>query len=195
MALGKIFFIYFIFIYPVCAKTLPPEFITKQDISNLRFISHDGKFTYYQRRSGALVLSTNYSVKKILQGQNGTNYLIRSSPSRKKILITEEENFHTFFSLKNLKKIYATDFNGSNIIFMGKGIRPRLHLNDSRVSFYNPYKKTITIKKTHSANSGFHINIMAGLNPYFYPQVVMLDVNTVLLYGFEQARVAWNCKI
>ena len=180
MALNKIAFVYLILIYPVCAKTLLPEFITKQNISNLRFISHDGEITYYQRRSGALILGTNYSVKRILQGSTGSNYLISSSPSRKKILITKEENFHTFLSLKKLKKIYAADFNGGNLVLLGEGIRPRLHLNDSRASFYNPYEKIIFIKRTGFSGSGFHINVMANKNPYFYPQIVMADVNTIL---------------
>ena len=180
MALNNIIFIFLIFIQQGFAKTKIPEFITKQKISNLRFISHNGKFTYYQRRSGALLLGTNYSVKKILQSEVGSNYLVSSSPTRKKILIAEEKRFHTFFSLKKLKKLYVADFDGNNLIFLGEGINPQLQLDDSRVSFYHPYKKMITIKRTHSKNSGFHINIMAKRNPYFRPQVIMLDVNTIL---------------
>ena len=181
MASNKIILIiYFLFIYPVHSKTLLPELITKQDASNLRFVSHDGKFTYYQRRSGALLLSTNYNVKKILQSAVGSNYLVIASPTRKKILITEEKNFHTFLSLRKSKKIYSADFNGDNPIFLGDGTNPRLHLSDTQVSFYNPYKKTITITRTHSIGSKHHINIMASINPYFYPKVVMLNVNTIL---------------
>ena len=179
MPSNKLVLIYFLFACPAYTKTLLPEFITKQDASNLRFVSRDGKFTYYQRRSGALLMSTNYNVKKILQGKMNSHYLVASSPTRKKLLITEDENFHTFLSLRKLKKIYTANFDGDNLTLLGEGVNPRLHLDDSRVSFYNPYKKIITIARAHIAGSQHHINIMAGRNPYFYPQIAMLDVNTI----------------
>ena len=180
MVSSKLLFFYFLLIQSAYTKTLLPEFITKQDPSNLRFISQDGKFTYYQRRSGALLLGTNYTVKKILQGKIGTNYLVTASPNRKKVLITQDEHFHNFLSLRKSNKIYVTDFDGSNLVFLGEGSTPRLHLDDSRISFYNPYKKTITITRTHLPKNEYHINIMAGANPYFTPQVAMPNVNTVL---------------
>ena len=69
MALNKVLYIYFLLLFSV--RAMPeielPEISTKQAISNLRFISKDGKFTYYQRRSGSLLLSTNLKVKKLEQ--------------------------------------------------------------------------------------------------------------------------------
>ena len=181
MALNKFIIPFFLlFTFPSHTKTLLPEFITKQDSSNLRLITHDGKFTYYQRRSGALLLSTNYNVKNILEGSVGSNYLVISSPARKKILIAQDKNLHSFLSLNKLKKIYSADFNGSRLILLGEGVNPQLHLDDTRMSFYNPYKKTITILKTHASGGGHDISIKSGRNPFFLPQVVMLDVNTIL---------------
>ena len=180
MASNKIIFICFIFVLSAHAKTLLPEFITKQDPSNLRFISHDGRFTYYQRRSGTLLMGTNYNVKEILQGQMGSHYLVTSSSARKKILITQDEHFHTFLSLRKLKKIYTANFDGGNLVLLGEGVNPQLHLDDSQVSLYDPYKKTITIAKTHIAGNEYRINVTAGRNPYFYPHVTMPNVSTVL---------------
>ena len=37
-----------------------PVLKTKQSLNNIRFISSDGKLTYFQRRSGDLQLSKNY---------------------------------------------------------------------------------------------------------------------------------------
>ena len=142
MALSNSIILFFIFFLSAAhARTILPEFITKQDISNLRFVSHDGKFTYYQRRSGALLVSTNYSVKKILQGKINSNYLVSSTPTRKSLLIVQDESFHSFLSLRKLTKIYTADFDGQNIVLLGEGVNPRLHLSDSKVSYYDPYKK------------------------------------------------------
>ena len=44
----------------VQAKIVLPELLAKQAVSNIRYLSQDGKFTYYQKRSGSLLFSSNY---------------------------------------------------------------------------------------------------------------------------------------
>ena len=45
----------FLFAAAIDAKKLP-KLMTKQDLSNLRFISEDGRFSYYQMKSGKFLL-------------------------------------------------------------------------------------------------------------------------------------------
>ena len=189
MVLSRILFIYFAMISLSYAKSKLPELITKQAVNNLRFISRDGKFTYYQRRSGSLLLGTNYKVREILTGKIGTNYVIISSSARKKLLITKNENYHTLFSPRIRKNIYIIDFQGGDSIFLGKGIRPRLHLNDTWVSYYDAYSKKITLKKGDAPEIKKFIKIMSGTNPYFIPQIVMTDINTILFTDINKKGI------
>ena len=168
MVLNNVIIIFFMLaLTNAHAETILPEFITKQDISNLRFISRNGKFTYYQRRSGALLVSTNYSVKKVLQGKVNSHYLVSSTPARKALLIIQDESFHSFLSLNKLTKIYTADFDGQNIFLLGEGVNPRLHLDDSKISFYDPYKKIITVKGSRTSSNEFSVKIMAGPQSLF----------------------------
>ena len=184
MVLNRSSFFILLFLLGISPKVFSqsalPELITKQSINNLRFLSHDGQSTYYQRRSGTLLHSTNYTVKKVLTGSIGVNYIIYASPARKKLLIEQEEHYHTFFSPRVLKKIYSIDYHGHTPKFLGEGINSRLHLNDSWVSYYNPYKKVITLKNIKSPVIKQKIKIKGGRNPYFAPYVVMIDMNTAI---------------
>lgn len=157
-----------------------PELITKQDISHIRFISNDGKFTYFTKRSGSLILGTNYTVKEVLGGKLGTNYTIYSSAKRDRLLILKNDNYHTFFSTRYLGEIYVIKFGGNKAKRLEDGIAPQLHLNDNWMSSYNPYKNTILFQKTRTPQIQFRIKIGNKLNPYFIPEIVMINKNTVI---------------
>lgn len=156
-----------------------PKLSTKQSINNIRFISKDGKFTYYQRRTGDLLLSTNYKVKTIINGEIGTNYLVVASSARKKLLISKDPYFHTFYGMRKKLDIYATSFGGDKTRFIGKGIKPKLHLDDTWMSYYNPNKRIINFTNLKSSALTFSIKINNNKNPYFNPQVVMPNEDEV----------------
>ncbi|MDO9183898.1 MAG: hypothetical protein Q7U04_15895 [Bacteriovorax sp.] len=161
------------------AKIILPELLAKQAINNIRFLTNDGKFTYYQKRSGSLLFSTNYKVKEILKGEIGTSYTIFSSSSRKKLVILQNEHFNNFLSLRAKEKIFLTNFDESEPREIGMGISPRLLLGDSWLSFYDPYSKILSFEHTTNAALKFSIKLNNRLNPYFIPQVIMTDENTV----------------
>jgi hypothetical protein len=157
-----------------------PVLATKQATNNLRFISSDGNFTYYQNREGSLLLSTNYKVKEVITGEPGTQYEVIGSRSREKLVVTQQASFHKFLGVRQLKNIYKIDFGGqaSQKIAMGKS--PQLHLNDTWVSFFHPITKTIRFLSLKSSALSFEIKISNPFNPYFTPFVVMPNNNTVI---------------
>jgi hypothetical protein len=163
----------------VNAKIILPELLTKQAVSNIRFISQDGQFTYYQKRSGSLLYSSNYKVKEMLTGKLGTQYTLIGTKARKKVIILQNESFHNFYSQRSLEKIYLVDFGDTTPKLIGTGASAQLHFNDSWLSYYDYYKKILTFENTTNSALKFSIKLNNKINPYFTPQVVMSDDNTV----------------
>jgi hypothetical protein len=157
-----------------------PELLTKSEIRNIRYLSKDGSITYYQRRSGNLLLSTNYKVSEVISSKMGSQYQIQSTSSEKNLIVSVDESFHTFFSVRHLKKLYVLPYGKKNATELGWGLAPRLHLNDSWVSYYNPYKSALVFKNLMTTALEFSISVKSELNPFFIPQVVMLDDKTIL---------------
>ena len=180
MALSRYVFIFISLLSHTYAENTLPEMATKQATNNLRFISKDGKFSYYQRRSGSLLLSTNYNVEEVLKGKEGSQYNVISSPSRKFQIIEQNQNFHTYLSIRKLNKVYVTKFGEKKARLVGEGIDAKLHLNDSWISFFNPYKMTIYFKSLKSLGSSFEIKLQSTKNPYFIPQRVMMNDKSIL---------------
>lgn len=157
-----------------------PELMAKQSSDNLRLLSSDGKFTYYQRRSGSLHFSRNYKIIDVLKSTMGTQYTLYSTPAKKKIIISQDSNFNTFLSTRMKEKIYVLNYGESFPREVGFGISPRLHVDDNWISYFDPYEKTINFEHSTNYALKFSIKINNRINPYFIPQVVMLDENTVL---------------
>ena len=161
------------------AKIILPELLAKQAVGNIRFLSQDGKFTYYQKRSGSLLYSSNYKVVEMLKGQIGTQYTVIGTSARKKIIVMQNQIFHTFYSLRAQEKIFLLNFGDTTLREVGMGSAAALHINDSWLSYYDYYLKTITFENTANAALKFTIKLNNKINPYFTPQVVMGDENTI----------------
>lgn len=156
-----------------------PVLIGKQASNNLRFISNDGKFTYYQRSSGSLLLSTNYKVQEILKEAPGSQFDITSSMSRRKLIISVNENFHKYFALRQEQKLYTLNFGETVPVMLGKGISPRLHRKDTWASFYSPNRQALQFSNLQSSLLKFTVNLSNKLNPYFVPEVAMVDEDRI----------------
>lgn len=161
------------------ARIVLPELIAKQAINNIRFLSQDGKYTYYQKRSGSLLFSTNYKVQEMLKSEVGTEYNLIASPARKKILILQNPNYHNFYSVRAKQKIFIVNFGESNPREVGSGTSPKLLLNDEWLSYYDSYAKLLSFEHTTNSALKFSIRLNNRINPYFIPSVVMSDENTV----------------
>jgi hypothetical protein len=177
----KIFILFFLTISTslLHAKIVLPTFLAKQAVSNIRYLSQDGKFTYYQKRSGSLLYSSNYKVFEMIKSEIGTQYSVIGTPTRKKIVVTQNQNYHKFFSLRANEKIYLVDFGDTVLKEIGSGSSPKLHMNDSWISYYDFYEKKLHFSSTLNSAISFSIKLNNRINPYFNPQVVMSDDNTV----------------
>ena len=161
------------------AKVVMPELLTKQAVNNIRFLSQTGKFTYYQKRSGSLLYSSNYAVKEFLTGKLGTQYTVIGTPARKKVVVMQNENFHNFYSQRSVERIYLLDYGQTTPKEIATGSLAQLHLGDSWLSYYDFYSRVLTFENTSNSALKFTIKLNNKLNPYFSPQVVMSDENTV----------------
>jgi hypothetical protein len=161
------------------AKIILPEFLTKQAVSNIRFLSQDGKFTYYQKRSGSLLFSSNYNVIEMVKGELGAQYTVIASPSKQKVVVTQSESYHNFYSLRAKEKIFLTNFGDTVLKEVGMGSAPKLHLKDTWLSYYDYYSKILSFEHTTNSAIKFTIKLNNRINPYFSPQVEMSDENTV----------------
>ncbi len=153
---------------------------TKQAINNLRFISHDGKFTYFQRRSGTLLLSTNYKAIEVVKGSLGSQFTMIGSSARKKLIISQDPYFNTFYGVRHNLRIYQVGYGDSNSKEIGVGLYPAIHLNDTWASFYDSHLKSIFYKNLASEALNFKIILGNSLNPYFIPQTIMASEDQIL---------------
>ncbi len=157
-----------------------PKLSTKQDVNNLRFLSQDGKYTYYQRRSGALVLSTNFRSFKVIKSTAETQYSITSTPFRKYLTVSADENFFTFFGLNRSNKIYVVKYGTDKATFIGSGNNPQLHLNDTWISFYKGHENEIHFVNVETPVLKFKIQLSEKKNVYFSPSSLMKDIQHIL---------------
>ena len=171
-----------------------PKLSTKQDINNLRFLSQDGKYTYYQKRSGVLALSTNFRVFDVIKSSVETQYSIFSTRFRKYLAVSVDENFFTFFGLGRSHKIYVVKYGTNKAIFIGLGNNPQLHLNDTWVSFYKSHEKEIHFANIETPVLKFKIKLPEKKNIYFSPSFLMINDQRILyidqnekgMYGLVQ---------
>lgn len=193
MALKNSLLLYLVFIATairtVEGKIILPELLTKQAVNNIRLLTQDGKFTYYQKRSGSLLFSTNYKVQEMLKGEIGTEYNLISSPARKKIVIVQNQNFHNFYSLRAKLNIFLVDFGESTPREVGSGVSPTLLLDDAWLSYYDPYSKVLNFENTNNLALKFSIKLNNRINPYFVPKVIMADDNTVYYTDLSETGI------
>ncbi len=171
------------------AKIVLPELMAKQAINNILFISQDGKFTYYQKRSGSLLFSTNYKVQEMRKGEIGTKYTLFATPARKKIVVLQNSSYHDFYSLRAKEKIYLVNYGEIALKEVGSGTSPTLLLNDSWLSYYDPYSKLLNFESTNNSALKFSIKLNNRINPYFTPQVVMSDDNTIYYTDLNESGI------
>ncbi len=174
-----------LFYNTIYGKSNLPKLITKQELNKIRFISNTGKFTYYQNRSGELMFSTNYSVKVALKGNKNTNYNVYSSYNKKKNIITKNEKFHSIYNIRISKEIYVSDYGINNAKFISKGLSPKLHLNDQWITYYDSYTNKLYVQDIKNSIIKYNIKISNKKNPFFIPDVAMLNENTILFTDLD----------
>lgn len=166
-----------------------PILMTKQDLNDIRYISNDGKFTYYQQPFGNLIFSTNYGVKEVIKLKPRTQFKLISTNSKKIILVEADESYHTYLSTRTEKKIFTIKYGTHESTEMGIGTIIGLHVNDSWISYYNHHTKLLTIQNPINKNLKANLKLANNLNPYFIPDVVMTDTDTVLFTDINKKGI------
>jgi hypothetical protein len=169
--------LFLIFSYSVVAVL--PEIQTKQALNNIRYLTHDGKFTYFQQ-NGKLYLSTNYSSSIIHSAPKTSSFLIFGTGARKKVIIEEEKNFHRDFSSKKIKDIYIADYGKNKIDLIAQGQFLSLNLGDSWINYFNPKEKVIYAKPVVGEKIPLKIKLQNKTNPFFVPKSLMITRDTIL---------------
>ena len=192
MALNKVFFIIIGSIFFECANAIVNKDIkklqqieTKQILSNLRFISKDGKITLYQKSNGELSVSKNYKIKILLKGKKYTDYQIIEG-SENFLLITKDEKFFSLISPTKNKEIYLLDLKTLNLKKIANGTDPRLHLSDTWFSYYRAKQKKIYFSKLTMPPKEITLSLNAGLNPYFIPNREVMEDQTILFTDMNE---------
>ena len=183
MELKKIFKIAFpliFFTHNAFAKSALKVLATNQDPNKIRFLSNEGKFIYYQKRSGELLLSSNFKIYEVLKGERNTQYIIYSSPAKKRLIVEKNNSFLMISNIRKSKDIYIINFGGKTPLLVGKGHSPQLHLNDNWVSYFNSYKKIISFKNVNSSKLILNVKISNKINPFFIPQKEMLNKSSII---------------
>ncbi len=155
-----------------------PILTTKQDIKNIRFISSDGKFTYYQRSNGSLQFSTNYKVTPVIKLAPKTHFNLIVSNEKKYILVEAYEEYHSYFAARGSAKVYLIKYGTAEIQEIGQGKAIGLHLQDKWLSYYDSFNHSLTLQSTLSSNLKHTIKMANIRNPYFIPQATMVDDDT-----------------
>jgi hypothetical protein len=162
------------------------EFITKQETDRIRFITHDGKKTFYQRSSGDLVMSTNYQIKEILKLKEQTQYSMSNSFYRKYFVISALEGYFRNHSLFTTEKIYVlTNDLKNEKSFIADGLVPMLQLQDLWISYYSPQSKTLVFTELNTPKTIFNIKTKNKNNHYFIPQTLMASEKQIIFTDFN----------
>src|SRR5690606_20419036 len=173
-----------------------PELITKQDATNIRYLTRDGKFTYYQRRSGDLLLGTNFNVSEVLKSDMGTQYNMLGHQDGNWLVVRQVNHFHRSYDPRLSGKIFRIKRGEINATELGEGVAPELQLKGSWVNFYEPHTRLIIFKSLDNPQIGFNIQTPPKLNPFFFPSAAMPDDQTALYIDMnekgESALIRFN---
>lgn len=165
------------------------EFETKQAVNNLRYVSSDGKVTYYQNRSGNFSFSSNYKNSVIFKNPKNTQYSVFASSIKKKILLTIDKTYYTKMDFNELKDIYILDYGKTNAKKIGKGVSPKLHLEDNFVSFYNPKSLMFTLYNTKQKTKK-EFKVFNTKAPFFRPDMSLITSNETLFNDLNESDEA-----
>ncbi len=157
-----------------------PELKAKQELNNILFITDDGRFTYYQRRSGTLLLSTNYSIEELISSSPGTHYKVYGNPRTNNLVIEVTEDLHSNLNLRRPNDIYKTTRGRTRVEKVGQGQNARLHRDGEWISYFSPQDRRIIFQNFETPVLRFNVELINRLNPYFQPQTLMSSDSTIL---------------
>ncbi|MEE2670869.1 MAG: hypothetical protein VYA54_04130 [Bdellovibrionota bacterium] len=155
-----------------------PELKTKQSVKNIRYISQDGKVTYYQKNSGQLQYSTNYDFISVMEKPKNTIYELTVSEGLKKVAIEVIDNPFAKGQWKSDNEIYLVDYiSKQKPKLIGRGTSPKLHEKYNVLSYFSTEKNSIMIRRGDFEQE---IKLVNKSNPFFIPMIEVLSPNEIV---------------
>lgn len=164
-----------------------PVLKAKQALDNIRFISKEGRHTYYQRRSGDLQVSANFTNEVVMEGKKLTEYLISGSSARKKLVVVKDESFHSEMSHHKANEIYILDFGGDKPTKVASGTAPKLHQNDLFLSYFAPKEKKLKVRDLSSDKKPLSIQLLNPVNEFFTPEAFMPTPSDIIYSDINES--------
>lgn len=153
---------------------------TKQSFGNIRFLTQDGLLTYFQKNSGSLLMAKGYKTQIVFSDSPNTQYLMKASPYGKKIIVTKDKLFYSFLNLNKKFDIFTLDYGKVDAQLIGQGRFPKLHLEDSWISFYEPKSKTLVFQELENDQKKYSLSLSEKTNIFFKPSTLMLSDKLIL---------------
>ena len=155
-----------------------PVLKTKQSIKNIRYISQDGKVTYYQKSSGQLQYSTNFDFVNVMNGAKNSNYVLTVSEKHQKLGIEVVENPYKDFNWQRDHDLYLTGYKkNEKPQKIGEGTSLAFHQDPGVITYFKPSRRAIVVKRGETEK---RIKIVNDNNPFFIPQVIAISPSDII---------------
>ena len=178
------------------------EIISKQALYNIRFVSGDSSFTIYQKHTGGLFLSTNYSVHKILNSEPNTQFSVTRKKDSDLILISKKERFHQDFNLNTEEEIFILLYGEKEkkrkeIVAkkIGNGINPVSHLNGKFVTYLKPSSGEIVVEKLSLPTNTYKIRLPSSPNPFYQSSILLISEQNAVVKTLNSSGIETLLKI
>lgn len=155
-----------------------PELKTKQSIKNIRYISNDGKVTYYQKSSGQLQFSTNFDFVNVMEAPKNSDYQLTVSEKHNRVGIELIKNPYRNYRWQKDNELFVVGFKDkSKPQKIGEGTSLQFHQDPGVISYFKPSTRAIVIKRGDIEKK---IKIVNDNNPYFIPEVIAISPSDII---------------
>lgn len=96
------------------------------------------------------------------------------------MILAADEHYNDYLSLKSKSELYIIEYGTKKIRKVGNGMPIGLHLKDQYISYYDPYHRSLIVQNHLNPSLKTTIKLANIKNPYFIPQVAMIDVDTIV---------------
>lgn len=173
----------------VFGEELLPKFLTKHSPDTLRYISMDGMTAYVQKKPGVLGLINSFKSVEFLTDSADSDFLVTGSPDKIRMAIEVIPNPHTEYNLLKNHKILVTGWGSTQTKEIGLGKKPRLHLKDEWITFFDAYEKILHIQNVVTQKK-YEIRLANKANPFFIPDAVMVAQDNVTYTDINESGYA-----
>ena len=150
---------------------------------------------FTKKHTGSLYISTNYSVKKIIESKHNTQFTVFGAEGFKNLIITQKTNFHQKFNPNSELDIYYFPYDlKGEVTFLGKGKYPQVHQKGNFITYYKPANNKIIVKKLSLPSKTYSIPISNSANPFFTPEVLMQNDSSIIVYEQNSSGIG-NLKL